>query len=54
MSAWCLVSVPLLLGCNLTKLDDFTLSLLMNDDVIAVSQDPSGNKLGWFQDRIAD
>jgi alpha-galactosidase len=44
MSAWCLMSVPLLLGCDLTKLDPFTLSLLTNDEVIAVNQDPLGKQ----------
>ena len=44
MSAWCLMSVPLLLGCDLTKLDDFTLSLLTNDEVIVVNQDPLGKQ----------
>jgi alpha-galactosidase len=40
MSLWCLLSSPLLLGCDLTKLDDFTLSLLTNDEVLDVNQDP--------------
>jgi alpha-galactosidase len=44
MSAWCLMSVPLLLGCDLTQLDDFTLSLLTNDEVLAVNQDPLGKQ----------
>jgi alpha-galactosidase len=44
VSAWCLMSVPLLLGCDLTKLDDFTLGLLTNDEVIAVNQDPLGKQ----------
>jgi alpha-galactosidase len=44
VSAWCLMSVPLLLGCDLTKLDAFTLSLLTNDEVLAVSQDPLGKQ----------
>jgi alpha-galactosidase len=44
MSAWCLMSVPLLLGCDLTKLDDFTLSLLSNDEVLAVNQDMLGKQ----------
>jgi alpha-galactosidase len=44
MSAWCLMSVPLLLGNDLTKLDDFTMSLLTNDEVIAVNQDPLGKQ----------
>lgn len=44
MSAWCLLSVPLLLGNDLTKLDDFTVNLLTNDEVIAVNQDPLGKQ----------
>ena len=44
LSAWCLQSVPLLLGNDLTKLDDFTLSLLTNDEVLAVNQDPLGKQ----------
>jgi len=44
VSAWCLMSVPLLLGCDMTKLDDFTLSLLTNDEVLAVNQDPLGKQ----------
>lgn len=44
MSAWYLMSVPLLLGCDISKMDDFTLSLLTNDEVIAVNQDPLGKQ----------
>lgn len=44
ISAWCLMSVPLLLGCDLTRLDAFTLSLLTNDDVLALNQDPLGKQ----------
>jgi alpha-galactosidase len=40
MSLWCLLASPLLLGCDLTKLDDFTLSLLTNDEVLDMDQDP--------------
>lgn len=44
MSLWCMLSAPLLLGCDLTRLDDWTLSLLTNDEVIALDQDPLGNQ----------
>ncbi len=44
VSLWCLLSAPLLIGCDLSKLDDFTLNLLTNDEVIAVDQDPSGKQ----------
>lgn len=40
ISLWCLWSAPLLLGCPLDKLDDFTLNLLTNDEVLAINQDP--------------
>ena len=39
ISLWCLLAAPLLLGCDLEKLDPFTLSLLTNDEVLAVNQD---------------
>lgn len=44
VSLWCLLSAPLLIGCDLGKLDDFTLNLLTNDEVIAVDQDPLGKQ----------
>ncbi len=42
MSLWCLQDCPLLIGCDLTKLDPFTLNLLTNDEVLDVDQDPLG------------
>ncbi len=42
VSLWCMLGSPLLIGCDLTKLDAFTRSLLVNDEVIAVSQDRLG------------
>ncbi len=44
ISLWCLLSAPLLIGCDMTKLDDFTLNLLTNDEVLAVNQDPLGRQ----------
>jgi alpha-galactosidase len=46
ISLWCLLSAPLLIGCDMTKLDDFTLGLLTNDEVLAVNQDPLGRQAG--------
>jgi len=40
VSLWCLLSAPLLIGCDMDAMDDFTLNLLTNDEVIAVNQDP--------------
>jgi alpha-galactosidase len=46
ISLWCLLCSPLLIGCDMTKLDDFTLNLLTNDEVLDVSQDPLGCQAG--------
>ncbi len=43
MSLWSIARSPLMIGADLTKLDDFTLSLLTNDDVLAVNQNSTGN-----------
>lgn len=50
ISLWCLLSSPLLLGCDLTQLDDFTLNLITNDKVLAVNQD----RLGKQAERLID
>ena len=42
ISLWCLQAAPLLIGCDLTQLDPFTLGLLTNDEVLDVDQDPLG------------
>jgi alpha-galactosidase len=42
ISLWCLLAAPLLLGCNLQKLDDVTVELLSNDEVLDIDQDERG------------
>lgn len=42
ISLWSLLAAPLLIGCDMARLDDFTISLLTNDEVIDVNQDPLG------------
>jgi alpha-galactosidase len=42
VSLWCLLSAPLILSGDITRLDDFTLSLLSNDEVLELDQDPLG------------
>lgn len=44
MSLWCLLAAPLLIGCDIAQLDDFTFSLLTNDEVLAVDQDILGHQ----------
>jgi alpha-galactosidase len=43
MSLWCLLSAPLLISCDVESLDDFTISLLSNDDAIDINQDYPAN-----------
>jgi alpha-galactosidase len=44
ISLWCLLSAPLLIGCDMEKFDDFTLNLLGNDEVLALDQDALGKQ----------
>lgn len=44
ISLWSLFAAPLLIGCDMEKLDDFTLNLLTNDEVIEINQDPLGKQ----------
>lgn len=48
-SLWSLFSAPLLIGCDMEKLDTFTLNLLTNDEVIDINQDPLGNQATCVQ-----
>lgn len=42
ISLWSLLSAPLLIGCDMSQLDDFTLNLLTNAEVLAIDQDALG------------
>ncbi|NVO20690.1 MAG: NPCBM/NEW2 domain-containing protein [Bacteroidetes bacterium] len=44
ISLWALLASPLLIGCDMTQLDDFTFNLLSNDEVIDINQDPLGKQ----------
>ena len=46
VSLWSIQAAPLILSGDITRLDEFTLSLLTNDEIIEVDQDPLG-KPGW-------
>jgi len=46
MTLWCMLSAPLLIGCDLAKMSPFIASLFSNDEVLAVNQDALG-KQGW-------
>ena len=44
ISLWSMLASPLLIGCDMGKLDRFTLSLLTNDEVLAINQDALGKE----------
>lgn len=44
VSLWCLWGSPMIIGTPIERLDPFTLSLLANDEVLDVHQDPLGHQ----------
>jgi len=44
ISLWCLWGSPMIIGTPIETLDPFTLSLLSNDDLLDVNQDPLGKQ----------
>jgi len=44
MSMWCLMAAPLIFSGDMDKLDEFTLNILCNAEVIEVDQDPLGKQ----------
>jgi alpha-galactosidase len=44
VTLWCLLAAPLVVGCDLDNLDEFTRGLLTNDEVLAVDEDPLGKQ----------
>lgn len=46
ITLWSLLASPLLIGCDMTRMDDFTLALLTNPEVLDVNQDPLGKPAG--------
>jgi alpha-galactosidase len=50
ISLWCMLSSPLLIGCPIDGMDEFTTNLLTNDEVLDVNQDPLGQQARRVQD----
>lgn len=44
MTLWCIARSPLILGADMTRMDDFTLALLTNPEVLAVNQASTNNR----------
>ncbi len=54
ITLWSLLSAPLLTGCDLAKLDPFTIALLTNDEVLSIDQDPLGKPAGRKANQAAN
>ena len=48
ISLWCLLSSPLLIGCDMSSMDPFTVAVLTNDEVLDINQDPWASRRGRF------
>jgi alpha-galactosidase len=44
MSMWCMLCSPLMIGCDITTMDEKTREILTNPEVIALDQDPLGKQ----------
>jgi alpha-galactosidase len=44
ITMWCMLSSQLMIGCDVDRLDPFTLNLLDNDEVLAIDQDALGEE----------
>ena len=51
VSLFSLLAAPLLIGCPIDQLDDFTLNLISNDEVIEINQDPLGKPGRFIQEK---
>lgn len=51
LAYWCLFAAPLLLSCDLTQLDPFSIKLLTNDHLIAINQDPLGKQAKLIENK---
>jgi alpha-galactosidase len=54
ITLWTLQAAPLMVGCNLDDLDQFTIDLLTNHEVLEVLNDPLGKSNGrvWKEGRL--
>ena len=52
MTLWSIARSPLMHGGDMTKMDDFTLSLLTNDEILAVNQRSENNRPPFDRDNL--
>ena len=44
MNMWCMLAAPLMIGCDIRNMDNFTKSILLNKDLIGIDQDTLGKQ----------
>jgi alpha-galactosidase len=44
MSMWCMLAAPLMMGCDIRRMDETSKTILLNKDVIAINQDALGKQ----------
>ncbi|QDU56620.1 family 43 glycosylhydrolase [Aeoliella mucimassa] len=52
MSLWCIARSPLIFGGDMTQLDEFTLSMLTNPEVLKVNQQSANNRQLYRKDNL--
>jgi alpha-galactosidase len=50
LTLWSIARSPLIIGGDLRKMDDFTLNLITNDEILAVDQHSTNNHQLWIKD----
>ncbi len=56
-SLWCMLAAPLMIGCDVRNMSDATREILLNEEAIAVDQDPLGRQAvymgrDWFGSEV--
>jgi alpha-galactosidase len=51
MSLWSLLAAPIIIGCPLERMDDFTVNLFTNDEVLEINQDVLGKSARLLQNK---
>jgi alpha-galactosidase len=41
---WCMLAAPLMIGCDISRMDEMTKAILSNKDIVAIDQDPLGKQ----------
>lgn len=52
-AAWCLLASPLMIGCDVRKIDDTSMKILTDPVLLSIARDPRGNRpylLKWNDD----